>query len=271
MMKTNYLLLLSFVSVSLLLLFHCKTNSFPQSNQAIKNQTKQIIQELWEQKQDSTWITSSVVDYKYYSSGKIKEKIRRLITKENSKIVFKDTFSFNKHGHKTNSIRMTLQQGKWLPTFASFFINDKNGIIKERKDTIFTRDKRRPPITSFKYVYNDQNLLVEEIGQVFKGHQWVNSQKIKYVYDNQNKVIERHFPKWENNQWVPARKMVLTYNKNNHHISSLRLNWKDEQWVNNIKYLLVVNEQGQRTQELWQRWRNEKWVEFTRVTYHFKK
>lgn len=207
---------------------------------------------------------------------------------------FKDVFTYDDNGIKTNKLEYNLDLGMnaWVNnSFYTFTYDENENMIQtlvEQWDAVendwvnfrlilFTYDEYDNQTQQLEQnwdvglndwangglwmdSYNENNLKIEQLFQYwdFGNDDWLNSSISFYTYDEEWKLTQVFNQQWniDNEDWVDNYINTYTYNNNESLLHLFSQYWNDElsQWINSSQSLYHYNEAGIQTQVFSQTW-----------------
>jgi len=119
----------------------------------------------------------------------------------------------------------------------------------------------------YRYSYNAQNNMTEELGQVWQSGQWKDAIKTTYTYDVQNNVASSIFQFFQSGQWINISKGTFQYDLQNNITEELFQSWSG-QWVNKDKYIYEYNAFNDLKNSLFQYW-EDAWIDASNEIYTY--
>jgi len=124
------------------------------------------------------------------------------------------------------------------------------------------------------YTYNVNNLLIEELSQLYSGGSgWVNSTLDFYSYNVNNNLIEKLSQYWwAGSMWMDSKKLNYNYDLNNNLNEEIYQLWGGLDWKNQSRTTYTYNVNNLLIQELyqlWEYWGHSGWWDYSRFFYTY--
>ncbi|MBU2652222.1 MAG: T9SS type A sorting domain-containing protein [Bacteroidetes bacterium] len=142
-----------------------------------------------------------------------------------------------------------------------------NNLIEELKEWYYSTNN----VVNFSkrvYIYNGDNILVEDVLLAWDTSYWENNYKRTYFYDaNNNLVEERHFTWSMQSEWRNLKKFINAYDINNNLIQTTNTYWNGSTWVNDEKHTYLNDGNNNLIESVRQDWDGSDWVNYWKLTY----
>lgn len=150
---------------------------------------------------------------------------------ENGDLFTKQVFRFDDNGKlisRVNSI-FDLWSGLWtVVEDYAYEWNEKGNIVSEYCIGYGSGLK-------YEYVYNDQELGVEQLTYIHENGQWEPNAKAEYVYDDEGNIIDEMLYYPSDGDWMPYAHNMATWDNLHRQTSVECMEWNGFAWVGTAK------------------------------------
>jgi len=115
-----------------------------------------------------------------------------------------------------------------------------------------------------KYAAYINGLVTEELYQVYRNNEWINSRRYTAQYNEYNKEIEILTEDW-NGEWIKSYRNSTEYNANGDVTLEKAEFWNGTQWVGMNKDEYMYDEVNKKTTSEFSIWNENKWVPVDRI------
>ena len=173
--------------------------------------------------------------------------------------------------HLIKNIIILSDTYKNYPDSASFTYDDKGNILSEKYINRYSVGAGQAEYskTAYYYSYDTDGKLLTGNCQYFNGSEWLNDYKVTYIYNENNLPVSELKEIWLNNDWIEHSNIIYTYNNLNLLESDLMLKWKNNSWENDFKRTYQYDSLGNINNFLREIWLNGIWVNSYKTTYSY--
>jgi len=119
-----------------------------------------------------------------------------------------------------------------------------------------------------KYEYNENEERTSVLVESWSSGYISDLRMTSYIYDENNQVIQLLGQEDIDGEWVNTQQILYTYTEDLF-IESIRQDWDDAIWINNSKSISVLNESDQIIERRYEQWIYEEWVPVSKSLFEF--
>lgn len=222
------------------------------------------LDELWE---GNVWKPSTRVTRSYDASGNILVMVCENHYGNNWAMNYKYTYEYTSDG-KISALESliyiddTVSQGSRL-----HFDFDLNGNL-----ILDTRESLSEGVWTYfmktTYTYNADNLMLDEVSELWQTAQWVPDHRYEYSYNNKKWRIEEIVKQWNLNEWKNSYRTYYEYNGTGMPTLILQQSWLNEAWTNYSREMLDFDVYSNLKSDRWDLWEND-WVSNSQYLYTY--
>lgn len=180
----------------------------------IYNLLNQNIEDFWQDKINSGWITFETHLYTYDASGRLSEYVLQ-DGPSGSQNSHRDVYSYDGAGRVLMLASYDWMSDKWwLMSYMKYFYNDAGFLISALHETgNFPGDTILTLSDSVEYIYDAAGYNNRMTVHYRRNNLWQNASQRLYVYDGAGRLYEEVYQLWIDSAWVNMDRLHYFYER----------------------------------------------------------
>jgi len=182
--------------------------------------------------------------------------------------IYEYTFIYNTKGNLIEH---------WIVIFKdNQFVNGYKSVISRNSKEIKTQilnyalnDNQWYLYSRLTYLYDINDLLVEELTEIRKNNEWLPSKRNFYIYNSRNLKESEYSQQWNNDGWVNISRITYSYDDKDSITYMLSEIVIDNQWVYDWRITKKYDDNGNLTEHKYEKWKDWKLSDYWKFNYTY--